>query len=377
MERIPGAVRVRRGQGSVVTRVHRLEHVQGLAATHLTHHDAVRPHTQGVDDQLANAHRALPLDVRGTGLEPDHVPLLELQLRRVLNGDDPLVAGEEARHDIEQRRLPRRGAPRDDDVEPRLHASAEELDHLLRDAPHANQIIRQVRRRGELADADARTVQGQWRDDDVDAGAVGQAGVDHRAALVHPPSQGPDDPVDDAHDLLRVPEADVRLLEPPVPLDPDLFHPVDHDLGDGVVAEKRFNRTQAEDVRHDLFEEIPSLPTAQRDLLLCQRLVEDPAQRVPHLSRVAAVDDGAQLRHQTPPYLVSHAGVAVALPTLTPGRLVETVESTATLTHAHRVHLPSNSIYQLSIRPIRLKNTTSDPKGFTGSTPLNLPTYDM
>ena len=58
--------------------------------------------------------------------------------------------------------------------------------------------------------------EGQRRDDGVDAGAVGQAGVDHRRRLVNAAADRRDDPVDDAHDVVVVLEDDVRELERPL-----------------------------------------------------------------------------------------------------------------------------------------------------------------
>ena len=48
----------------LVARVHRLEHVEGLRAADLADDDPVGPHAEGADE-LADAHLALALDVRG------------------------------------------------------------------------------------------------------------------------------------------------------------------------------------------------------------------------------------------------------------------------------------------------------------------------
>ena len=49
--------------------------------------------------------------------------LLELELGRVLDGDDPLAVRNERREHVQQRRLPRPGATTDDDVEPGPHGA--------------------------------------------------------------------------------------------------------------------------------------------------------------------------------------------------------------------------------------------------------------
>ena len=86
------AVGVHRGQRSVVAGVHGLQHVQRFLAAHLADHDAVRPHTQAVDQQFPLPHRAVAFEVGRAGFQPRHVRLLQLQFGRVLDGDDALFA---------------------------------------------------------------------------------------------------------------------------------------------------------------------------------------------------------------------------------------------------------------------------------------------
>ena len=81
-------------QRSVVAGVHRLQHVERFLAADLADDDAVGAHTQGVDDELPLADRALAFHVGRARLEPRHVLLAELEFGRVLDRDDPLVARE-------------------------------------------------------------------------------------------------------------------------------------------------------------------------------------------------------------------------------------------------------------------------------------------
>ena len=74
--------------------VHRLEHVERFLAADLADHDAIGPHTQGVDHQLPLPDGALAFDVRRPRLEPRHVLLVELELGGVFDGDDALVLAE-------------------------------------------------------------------------------------------------------------------------------------------------------------------------------------------------------------------------------------------------------------------------------------------
>ena len=68
-----------------MTGVHRLQHVECLTTTNLTHHDAVRAHAKGVPNEIADLHFAAPLNVGRPALEPDDVPLIELKLDRVFD----------------------------------------------------------------------------------------------------------------------------------------------------------------------------------------------------------------------------------------------------------------------------------------------------
>ncbi len=95
-QRVARRVGVHGRQAAVVAGVHRLQHVERLAAAALADHDAVGPHAQRVAHQVADRDRALALDVRRPRLEPDHVLLRQLQLGRVLDRDDALVGRDEA-----------------------------------------------------------------------------------------------------------------------------------------------------------------------------------------------------------------------------------------------------------------------------------------
>ena len=72
----------------------------------------------------------------------DHVSLLELQLGRVLDRDDPLVVGDERRQHVEQRRLAGAGAAGDEDVQLAAHAAREERRPTLRrERPELDQVV--------------------------------------------------------------------------------------------------------------------------------------------------------------------------------------------------------------------------------------------
>ncbi len=94
-----------RRQRAVVARVHGLQHREGLATTRLTDDDALGAHTEGVPDEVHDRDRALAFDVGGARLQADDVILHEPELGGVFDRDDALVLRDEAREDVQERRL--------------------------------------------------------------------------------------------------------------------------------------------------------------------------------------------------------------------------------------------------------------------------------
>ncbi len=222
----------------------------------------------------------------------------EPELGGVLDGDDPLVLGDEARHDVEERRLTGSGTTRDEDVEPRFDARSEELHHLVRRGPELHVVgdLDAVLR--ELSDRHHGAVQGEWRDDDVHARAVRKTRVLERLRFVDAPADRSDDPLDDPHHVLVGLERHIRKLELALPLDIDPERAVHHDLGHGVVVEERLDRPEAEDLVDDLLEH-PLTLDARDDRAV---LVDEPVEHVLDLGadslhvrevepRVEVVDD--------------------------------------------------------------------------------------
>ena len=108
-------------------------------------------------------------------------------------------------------------------VEPRLHDAPQQLDHRLRRAVEAEQVLGRERVAPELPDREVRAVERERLDDGVDAAAVRQAGVHHGRGVVDAPADRGDDPVDHLEQVAVVLEADVGLLQPAVALDEDLL----------------------------------------------------------------------------------------------------------------------------------------------------------
>ena len=169
VEAVTGRVRVHRGERPVVARVHRLEHVERLGAAHLADDDPVGAHAQRVAHEVADRDVALALDVRRASLEAEHVALVERELGGVLDRHDPLVVRDRRRERVQQRRLARARAARDEHVALGLDAAAQELDRLLRERADVDHVLHREAPAAELPDRQQRAGEGQRRDDRVHA----------------------------------------------------------------------------------------------------------------------------------------------------------------------------------------------------------------
>ena len=236
------ALRVHRRQRAVVPGVHRLQHVERLAAAHLAHDQPVGPHPQRVADELADRDVAAALEARGTRLEPHDVRPVDAELGRVLDRDDPLGRVDEPRERAEQRRLARGRAAADHESRPRAHAACEQLPPRPRVSDPALDELRQGERaRREAPERQQRPVGRDRRQHDVEPRAVGETGIDHRrASSMRRPAEAR---------AARTRRAAPRrrrsarcALQAPAALDPDLLRPVDEHLVDARVGEQRRER---------------------------------------------------------------------------------------------------------------------------------------
>jgi hypothetical protein len=289
-ERVARRVGVDGGHRAFVTRVHRLQHVEGLARAHLTDDDPVRPHPQRVLDQLALRHLAPALDVGRPRLHARHVDLLELQLGRVLDRHDPLAPVDEGRHGVQQGRLSAAGASGDQHVATALDDAAQELGELLRQTADLDELVHVDRHACELADREQRAVDRERRDDCIDARAIGETRVDHRGGLVHVPAHGRDDLVDDAQEVRIVLEAHPGRHQEPLVLDEDPLVGVDQDVGDRVVLQQGLQRAESRELVQDLLGEPIALGVVELRVLLVQELLDALAPLLAHVLRRPALE---------------------------------------------------------------------------------------
>ena len=189
---------------------------------------------------------ALAFDVGRASFQPDDVLLLQLKFGRVFDRDDAVVVRDEARERVEQRRLTGAGAAGDDDVQVGLHGAFEQHHHFGREALVVQQVFELERIGAESPNRDRRAVERQRRNDRVHAGAVGQAGVDHRADFVDAAADLRHDAVDDLHQVLVVAERDAGLFQVAAAFDVHVLRAVDHDFADRRLLQQHFERAEAE-----------------------------------------------------------------------------------------------------------------------------------
>ena len=212
--------------------VHRLQHVEGFLAAALAEDDAVGTHAQRVLDEVALLQLAMALDVGRTRLHARDMRLLQLQFGGVLDGDQPLVLGDEGRQRVEHRRLAGAGAARDDRGLAGMDRGGQHLGHVLRDRAELDQPVQAELVLGEFADRHQRPVDADRPDRRVEARAVEHARVDHRLRFIDAAADRGDDLVDDPKEMRLVLERDVHLLQLALPFDEAVLVAVDQDVVD-------------------------------------------------------------------------------------------------------------------------------------------------
>ncbi len=212
------------------------------------------------------ANRALAFDVGRAGFQADDVLLLELQFGGVFDGDDALGVRDEAGENVEQRGLAGAGAAGDEHVQAGLHDRRQQLEHRLGEA-----LVRRSCCAGrdwiaaEAADGKAGAVEGQRRNDGVDARAIGEAGIHHGRGFVDAAADAGHDAVDDLHQVPIVLERQAGEFELAAALDVHPVEAVDQDVGDGGIFEQRFERAEAKDFVENLAGQSLALGEAERN----------------------------------------------------------------------------------------------------------------
>ena len=144
----------------------------------------------------------------------------------------------------------------------------------------------------ELADGEGRSVDGERRNDDVDARAIEQARIADRARLVDAAADLADDSLADVEELGVVAEADARLQDLSADFDEGGVGAVHHDVGDVVTRQQRLQRAEAQNIVADVLEQFFLLGDGHHHILQRDDLVDD----VPDLVARGIAVDLAELR---------------------------------------------------------------------------------
>src|SRR5262249_10834384 len=153
------------------------------------------------DDELPLADRALAFNVRRPGFQPDDMLLFQLQFSGVLDGHDTVGVRDVSREDIQQSRFAGAGTARDDDIEPSLDHGREQLEHGFGEGLIFDHLPRGYGIAAEAADRETRAVDGERRNDGIDTGTVGQAGIHHGRRFVDAPSDAGNNALNDLHEV--------------------------------------------------------------------------------------------------------------------------------------------------------------------------------
>ncbi len=125
--------------------------------------------------------------------------------------------------------------------------------------PNSSSVTARV---AEATDGDARAVDRERRDHRVQAGAVGEAGVDHRRGAVEPQPERCHDPFDEVDDARGV-EVEHDRFEPAGAFHVGTAGTVDHHLGDGGIGEQRLERPEPGDLVGELLEQASNRDAAR------------------------------------------------------------------------------------------------------------------
>lgn len=72
-DRLFRCVGMERGERTIVSSVHGLQHIERFAAAAFTYHDPVGAHAERIDDEVFDRHFAEALDVLGSCFKTDHM----------------------------------------------------------------------------------------------------------------------------------------------------------------------------------------------------------------------------------------------------------------------------------------------------------------
>src|SRR6185312_9920947 len=271
------AVGVQRPHRTVVARIHSLQEVERFRSTNLADDDPLGPHTKTILDKIPHPDLAFAFEVRRTRFETHNMRLLQLELGRIFASDDALIVIDRAGKAVEQCRLARTRAAGNDDVAPNPPDDLQHRFSLWRDRAEFHKLLESQAILLEFPNGQHRPIDSERRRDDVDARPVRKARIAYRTRLINAASDLADDALADIHQLLIVGEANARFLNFAADFDKRRVGTVDHDVGDVIASQKRFERPIAQDVVADVLEQFFLLRNRHHDVLDLNDLADDVA----------------------------------------------------------------------------------------------------
>ena len=94
-----------RGQRTVVAGIHRLQHIECFRTTTFPNDDPIGSHSERVSNKIPNRVFTGAFNVGFFGFQFDDVLFIELQFRRILDGDNAFLIRNEITQTIQQRRF--------------------------------------------------------------------------------------------------------------------------------------------------------------------------------------------------------------------------------------------------------------------------------
>ena len=205
---------------------------------------------------------------------------------------------------VQQRGLAGAGTAGDQHIAADPADDLQDFRALGRDRAEFDQLIERQLVLFEFTNRERRAVDRQRRHDGVDAAAVGKTGVADRRGFVDAAADLADDALADVEQLLVVAEANAGLLNLAGDFDEHRAGAVDHDVGDVVARQQRFQRAVTEHVVADVVEQFFLLGDRHDDVLDRDDLVDDVADflacrlavELGELGEVDRLDQGAENR---------------------------------------------------------------------------------
>ncbi len=167
-----------------------------------------------------------------------------MQLGCVLDGDEAFLVGNMRRKRIQHGCLTGTGTAGHDQRHPRGYGGSQHLADLGLHGADLNELVQVERLLGKLTDRNERSIDGEWRDDGVDAAAVCETGVDHGLGFVDAAADVGDNLVQNAQQVRFVLETDGRQFKLAETFHINLLVRIDEDVRDGRVLQQGFEGPQ-------------------------------------------------------------------------------------------------------------------------------------